>query len=65
MMISNGTNLLKESLKESLLGCAGSTSIYVWLVCALVVICVQAVGDRAFGDLCVCVWCGFVQSQLV
>ena len=25
--------------------------------------CVQAVGDRALGDLCVCVWCGAVQSQ--
>jgi len=51
--------------QESLLGCAGCASIYVWLGCDLVVMCVQAVSDRAFGDLCVCVWCGFVQSQLV
>ena len=64
-MISNATNPLKESRKESLLRCAGCTSIYVWLICDLVVIRVQAVGDRAFGDLCVCVWCRFVQSQLV
>ena len=62
-MISNETNPLnfEESRRESLLRCAGCTSIYVWLVCDLVVICVQAVGDRAFG----CVRCGFVQSQKV
>jgi len=54
-VISNATNPLKESRKESLLRCAGSTSICVWLVCDLVVMCVQAVGDRALGDLCVCV----------
>jgi len=60
-MISSATNPLKESQRESLLGCAGCTSFYEWLVCDLVVICVQAVGDRAFG----CVRCGFVQSQLV
>ena len=64
-MISNATNPLKESRKESLLRCAGSTSICVWLVCDLVVMCVQAVGDRALGDLCVCVRCGSVQSQKV
>jgi len=64
-MISNTTNPLKESRKESLLRCAGSTSICVWLVCDLVVMCVQAVGDRALGDLCVCVRCGSVQSQKV
>ena len=52
-MISNATNSLKESRKESLLRCAGSTSICMWLVCDLVVMCVQAVGDRALGDLCV------------
>ena len=57
-MISNATNPLKESPKESLLRCAGSTSIYEWLVCDLVVKCIQAVGDRALGDLCVCVRCG-------
>ena len=56
-MISSATNPLKESRKESLL-CAGSTSIREWLVCDLVVICIQAVGDRALGDLCVCVRCG-------
>jgi len=33
------------------------------LVCDLVVMCVQAVGDRALGNLCVCVPCGSVQSQ--
>jgi len=65
IMISNATNPLKESRKESLLRCAGSTSICVWLVCDLVVMCVQAVGDRALGDLCVCVGCGSVQSQKV
>jgi len=64
-MISIATNPLKESRKESLLRCAGSTSICVWLVCDLVVMCVQAVGDRALGDLCVCVRCGSVQSQKV
>jgi len=47
------------------LRCAGSTSICVWLVCDLVVMCVQAVGDHALGDLCVCVRCGSVQSQKV
>ena len=62
-MISNATNPLKESRKESLLRCAGSTSICVWLVCDRVVMCVQAVGDRAFGDLCVCVRCGSILSQ--
>jgi hypothetical protein len=60
-MISNATNPLKESRKESLLGCAGCASIYVWLGCDLDVMCVQAVSDRAFGDLCVCVRCGFLQ----
>ena len=64
-MISNATNTLIESRKESLLRCAGSTSICVWLACDLVVMCVQAVGDRALGDLCVCVRCGSVQSQKV
>jgi len=62
-MISNATNPLRESPKESLLRCAGSTSICEWLVCDLVVMCVQVVGDRALGDLCVCVRCGSVQSQ--
>jgi len=65
IMISNATNPLKGSRKESLLRCAGCTSICVSLVCDLVVICVQAVGDRASGDLCVCVRCGSVQSQKV
>ena len=65
IMISNATNPLKESQKESLLRCAGCTSICVWLVFDLVVKCVQAVGDRALGDLCVCVRCGSVQSQKV
>jgi len=64
-MISNATNLLRVSRKKSLLRCAGSTSICEWLVCDLVVMCVQAVGDRALGDLCVCVRCGSVQSQKV
>jgi len=64
-VISNATNPLKESRKESLLRCAGSTSICVWLVCDLVVMCVQAVGDRALGDFCVCVRCRSVQSQKV
>jgi len=65
IMISNATNPLKESRKESLLRCAGTKSICVWLICDLVVMCVQAVGDRALGDLCVCVRCGSVQSQKV
>ena len=65
IMIFNATNPLKESRKESLLRCAGSTSICVWLICDLVAICVQAVGDCALGDLCVCVRCGSVQSQKV
>ena len=65
MMISNATNPLKESRKESLLRCAGSSSICVWLICDLVVMCVQAIGDCALGDLCVCVRCGSVQSQKV
>ena len=64
-MIANATNPLKESRKVSLLRCAGSTSTCVWLVCDLVVMCVQAVGDRALGDLSVCVRCGSVQSQKV
>ena len=46
-MISNATNPLIESQKESLLSCAGSTSICEWLVCDLVVMYIQAVGDRA------------------
>jgi len=37
----------------------------VWLVCDLVVMCVQAVSDRTFGDLCVCDRCGPVQGQIV
>jgi len=37
IMISNATNPLKESRKESLVGCAGCTSVCVWLVCDLVV----------------------------
>jgi len=65
IMISNATNPLQESRKESLLRCAGSTSICVWLVCDLVVMCLQAVGARALGDLCVCVRCRSVQSQKV
>jgi len=65
IMISNATNPSKESPKESLVVCAGCTSICVWLVCELVVMCLQAVGDRTFGDLCVCDWCGSVQSQIV
>jgi len=64
-MISNATNPLKESQKESLFGCAGCTSICVWMVCDLVVMCVQAVSVRAFGDLYMCVRCGSVQSQIV
>jgi len=55
LMISNATNFLKESRKESLLRCAVSASICEWLVCDLVVMCIQAVGDRTLGDLCVCV----------
>ena len=62
-MISNATNPLKESRKEFLFRCAGCTSICVWLVCDLVVMCVQAVDDSDLGDLCVCVQCGSVQSQ--
>jgi len=65
IMISNATNPSKESRKDSLLRCAGCTSICVWLVCDLVVMCAQAVGDRALGDLCVCVRCGSVQGQKV
>ena len=64
-MKSNATDPSKESRKESLLRCVGSTSICVWLFCDLVVMCVQAVGERALGDLCVCVRCGSVQSQKV
>jgi len=53
-MISNATNHLRESRKESLLTSAGSTSICEWLVCDLVMMCLQAVGDRALGDhLCI------------
>ena len=58
-------NPSKESRKKSLLRCAGCASICVWLVRDLVVMCVQAVGDRALGDLCVFVRCGSVQSQKV
>jgi len=65
IMISDATNPSKKSREESLLRCAGCTSICEWLVCDLVVVCVQAVSDRAFGDLCVCVRCGSVQSQKV
>ena len=65
IMISNATHSLKESRKESLLRYAGSASICEWLVCDLVVMCIQAVGHRALGDLCVCVRCGSVQSQKV
>jgi len=65
IMIFNATNPLKEFRKESLLRCAVSTSICVWLVCDLVVMCVQAVGDRALGNLCVGARCGSVQSQNV
>jgi len=65
IMISNATNPLKKSRKESLLRCAGCTSICVWLVCDLVVMCAQAVGDHALGHLCVCVRCRSVQSQKV
>jgi len=64
-MISNATNPLKESRKESPFGCAGCTSICVWLVCDLDMMCVQAVSDRAFGDHCIFVRCGSVQSQMV
>ena len=63
LMISNATDPLKESRKESLLRCAGSTSICEWLVCDLVVMCLQAVGDRAFGDLCVYVRCGLFRVR--
>jgi len=62
-MISNATNPFKGSRKESQLRCAVCTSICVWLVCDLVVMCVQAVGDCVLGDLCVFVQCGSVQSQ--
>ena len=65
MMISDATNPLRESQNESLLRCAGSTSISGRLICALVMMCVQAIGDRALGDLCVCVRCGSIQSQKV
>jgi len=65
MMISDATNPLKQSPKESLLRCADCTSICVWSVCDLVVMCVQAVGDRALGALCVCVRCRSVQRQKV
>jgi len=65
IMISNATNPLKESRKESLLRCAGCTSMCVGFVCDLVVMCVQAVGNRALGNLCVCVRCRPVQSQKV
>ena len=63
IVISNATNPLKESRRETLLRCAGSTSIYEWLVCDLVVMCIQAVGDRALGDLCVCVRCVRSESE--
>ena len=36
-----------------------------WLVCDLFVMCVQAVSDRALGNLCVCVRCRSVKSQKV
>jgi len=64
-MISNATNPWRESRKQSPLRCAGSTSICEWLVCDLVVMCVQAVSDCALGDLCVCVRCRSVQSKKV
>ena len=48
-MISNATNLSRDPRKESLLRCAGDTSICEWLVCDLVMMCVQVVGDRALG----------------
>ena len=63
--ISNATNPLKEYRKESLLGCAVCTFICVCLIGDLVVMCVQAVSDRTFGDLCVCDRCGSVQSHIV
>jgi len=62
MMISNATNPLKESQRESLLRCAGCASIYMWLVCDLVVVCQQAVGHRAFADLAYVFGAEFVQS---
>ena len=40
-------------------------SICVWLVCDLVVMCVQAVGDRVLDGLCVCVRCGSIYSHKV
>jgi len=43
--------------RESLLGCAGCTSIHIWVVISLWYVW-QAVGDRAFGDFCICVRCG-------
>jgi len=58
LMISSATNPLKESRNDSLFRCTDSTSICEWLVCDLVVICIQAIGDRVLGDLCVCVRCG-------
>ena len=64
-MISNATNPVIKSRKESLLRCADSTSICEWLVYDLGMMCVQSVGDRALADLCVCVRCGSVQSQKV
>jgi len=41
IMISNATDLLKESRKKSLLKGVGCTSICVWLVCDLVLMCVM------------------------
>jgi len=35
MMISDATNPIKESQRESLLGFAGCASIYVWVVISL------------------------------
>ena len=64
-MISNANNPVRESRKESLLRCAGSASICEWLVCDLVVMCVQASDDCALGDLCVRVRCGSVHSHKV
>jgi len=51
-VLSNATKPFRESRKESILRCAGSTSICEWLVCELYVMCVQAVGDSALGALC-------------
>ena len=50
-MISNATNPLRASRKESLLRFAGSTSIWEWLVCDLVVMSVQAVVGDLWGRL--------------